>query len=152
MKFTPKTKEQLDAADLMPKGEYDAEILTAEETKSKSSGKPMFKVKLGVYDTGGRQQWVFDYIVFDTYKLPSIAKACGLGARYEAGELTAEELQGQDVRVKIGIEPASGEFPAKNKVADYVHKKEESETRTIAPAKTSQHKPDKEELNNVPFN
>ena len=152
MKFTPKTKEELDAADLMPKGEYDAEILSAEETKSKSSGKPMFKVKLGVYDAGGRQQWVFDYIVFDTYKLPSIAKACGLAARYEAGELTAEELEGQDVRVKIGIEPASEEFPAKNKVADYVYKKEQSETRTSAPVKSSQHKPETEELDDVPFN
>ena len=120
MKFKPKTKEELDAADLMPKGEYDAEILSAEETKSKSSGKPMFKVKLGVYDAGGRQQWVFDYIVCDTYKLPNIAKACGLFDRYEAGELSAEELQGRDVRVKIGIEPASGDFPAKNKVTDYV--------------------------------
>jgi hypothetical protein len=49
----------------------------------------------------------------------------------------AEELQGQDVRVKIGIEPASGEFPAKNKVTDYVHKKEvqEPEKRPAATAK-----------------
>jgi hypothetical protein len=152
MRFTPKTKEELESADLMPKGEYDAEILSAEETKSKSSGKPMFKVKLGVYDAGGRQQWVFDYIVCDTYKLPNIAKACGLFDRYEAGELTAEELQGRDVRVKIGIEPASGDFPAKNKVQDYVYKKDESpEARPSAPAKASQHGPETEEPDDVPF-
>ena len=39
--------------------------------------------------------------------------------------------------MKIGIEPASGEFPAKNKVADYVYKKEgrEPEKRPAATAK-----------------
>jgi hypothetical protein len=149
MRFTPKTKEELESADLMPKGEYDAEILSAEETKSKSSGKPMFKVKLGVYDAGGRQQWVFDYIVCDTYKLPNIAKACGLFDRYEAGELTAEELQGRDVRVKIGIEPASGDFPAKNKVQDYVYKKDgqEPDQKTAAPAAMQEN----ESKDDIPF-
>jgi hypothetical protein len=149
MRFTPKTKEELEAADLMPKGEYDAEILAAKETKSKTSGKPMFKVKLGVYDAGGRQQWVFDYIVCDTYKLPNIAKACGLFDRYEAGELSAEELQGRDVRVKIGIEPASGDFPPKNKVQDYVYKKDGQESEKKAAAPAAAEEPESED--DIPF-
>lgn len=129
MRFTPKTKEELEAENLIPKGEYDATVLDAEETTSKKSSKPMFKLKLGVYH-GDRQEWVFDYIVCDTYKLPNIARACGLFYRYESGELTAEELKGRDLKVKIGIEEASGDFPAKNTVKDYVFEKLKAENKT----------------------
>lgn len=154
MKFTPKSREELEAADLMPKGEYDAEILSAEETTSKTSGKPMFKVKLGVYDSRGRQQWVFDYIVCDTYKLPNIAKACGLFDRYESGELTADELAGRGVKVKIGIESADGDFPAKNKVNDYVYEKAaKAADASAAGAKSASKDPDPmgKDEDDIPF-
>lgn len=158
MRFTPKSKEELDADGLMPKGEYDATVLVAEETTSKSSGKPMFKLKLGVFH-GAREQWVYDYIVCDTYKLPNIARACGLFDRYESGELEADELQGRDIRVRIGIEPADGDHPAKNKVADYLFEKvaPREEKRAAEHARIASgepRKPTKQEdpKDDIPFN
>lgn len=150
MRFTPKSKEELDARDLMPKGEYDAEILESEETVSKTSGKPMFKLKLGVYDAGGRQQWVYDYIVCDTYKLPNIARACRLFSRYESGELTADELRGRDVKVRVAIDPAKDGHAAKNKIADYLF---EEETPPAGGPKTPKD-PDPlgEDEDSIPFN
>jgi hypothetical protein len=46
--------------------------------------------------------------------------------KYEAGMLSADDCEGKELFVKIGIDPANGNFAAKNVVKDYVSLQSES--------------------------
>jgi len=143
MQFKPKTQEEIDADGLIAKGDYPATILLceeqtsrAEQAKAQSEGREpesnMFKVKVGVYATAGdRQEWITDYIMSDSGKLKQFAEACGLGDSYQKGTLEAEQFDGRDLIVKVGIEkpkpkdkadPDGEKWPAKNRIDAYVSK------------------------------
>lgn len=115
MRFDPK-----DAVNLMPDGEYDAEIVDAEEQRS-SKGNDMMKLTVRVFPGGG-PRIVFDYAVVPStlYKLKQLAGAAGLADKFASGELQAEDVKGQSVRVTIGTEPAKNGFDAKNKITRYL--------------------------------
>lgn len=144
LQFKPKTQEEIDADGLMPKGEYPATILLCEEAISKSAraaaekagtepAPNMFKVKVGVYPSDGdRQQWITDYIMSDSPRLKQFADACKLGEDYKLGTLAAEQFDGRDVMVKVGIEkprpkdkddPNGEKWPPKNRIDAYVVEK-----------------------------
>lgn len=120
MKFTPKTEAELAEEGLFPAGTYDFDILEAEDTYSKASGKDMIKLKLKVYGPNGRTQQVWDYIgEWALYKVSNLCKAIGLKDEYDAGELKAADMEGRSAKVKLAVEPA-GEWPAKNTAKDYL--------------------------------
>ena len=128
MRFTPKTEAELKESELLPEGEYQFEILTAEDTQSKSTGNDMLKLSLRIFENGGENsQRVFDYLVsIDSmiWKIRHFAESIGMLPEYESGEMLAETLPGRTGKCKIIIQPASGQWDAKNAVKDYLPRPE----------------------------
>lgn len=119
MNFDPKSEKEVSEAACAPAGEYDFDVLEAEDTISKS-GNPMIKVNLGLYIDGKVKNRVFDYLLGAMEaKLRHFCDTTGLLSRYESGQLEAADCIGRSGRVKIVIDPA-GQYPAKNSVKDYV--------------------------------
>lgn len=129
MRYDPK-----DANNLIPDGEYDAEIAEAEETTSKK-GNDMLKLTVRVWAGGGGPRVIFDYIVVPSslYKLKQIAAATGQMPAFEAGELGAKGVQGKSLRVSLKTEKdKSGAFPDKNAVARYLPQEAGAQPHTKA--------------------
>lgn len=120
MRVDPKTEQEVEEAGLLPAGEYDFEIVDAEDTTSKK-GNDMLVVTLSIADTDGRDHKVIDYLVDAVaYKVRHFASAVGVLKEYEAGNIPAHLLRGRTGKCKLRLEPAKGEFRAKNSVNDYV--------------------------------
>lgn len=88
---------------LIVPGQYDAEILTAEEvTSKKDASKKMLKLCFRVW-AGGNTYQLFDYIVpgATIWKLNGIAKALGLLDKFEAKTLNERDMVGRSLRVEI---------------------------------------------------
>lgn len=121
MNFSPKTAEELQLAELMPEGEYDFKVLSAEDAVSKK-GNDMLKLKLAVY-VGQREYHVFDYLLEAmAFKLRHFCESTGLLDHYEDGTLTAGDCDGAAGIVAIEIEkPKEGsKYGPKNVVSDYI--------------------------------
>ena len=117
MKFDPAA-----AVTLIPDGEYDAEIVSAEETKSKK-GNDMWKLAVKVWTGGGGPRVIFDYIVNPgtIYKLKQLASALGKRDLFDSGDMGTQEVTGESVRVSIKTETdKTGQFEDKNVVARYL--------------------------------
>ena len=126
MQFTPKSEKEIQAANLLPAGEYDFTVVRAEDTKSKA-GNDMIKVTIGVYQQNGTQRLMDDYLLESVpHKLRHFAETIGLLAQYEMGQLGADELEGRAGRVKIRIKEQT-DYPSKNEVKDYVVDKSKRE-------------------------
>jgi hypothetical protein len=126
MKVTPKTeedlaKEGLGARELLRDGVYDFEVAEATEETSSKTGADMIKLKLTVFDSKGFPRTVFDYLMEGAmaYKMLHFAESTGLTRQYNSGELSAFDCENKTGRLKIGKEPARGEYRAKNNVVDY---------------------------------
>ena len=116
MQFRPKSDDELNP--VFPPGEYDAEVVKAEEKVSKRSGKEMIEIGLKVYsgeDTIYVKDWLMESVA---KKLKQFCKAAGLSELYDLGTLTAEDCKGRSVRVRLKVE-ASEQYGDQNSVADY---------------------------------
>lgn len=122
MKFQPKSKSEIDSDGMLPAGEYDFEIISAEDTISKSSGNEMIKLKVYVFDVEGGKRTIFDYLMPSVaFKLRHAAEACGLEDEYESGSLEALDFEGKTGRCKVNIQKdKSGQYPDRNGIADYI--------------------------------
>ena len=119
MRFTPKSQEEIDAENLLPKGEYDFEIIKAEDKVSKS-GNEMIEINMKVFKPDGGFQFVRDYLMEKmAFKLRHFCESIGQLEEYNAGQLQASNLVGACGVVKIDIEPASNGYAAKNTAKDY---------------------------------
>ena len=119
MKFKPQTEEaSASTRKVLPAGIYDAEVLLAEETRSKA-GNDMMKIKLAVYRPNGGQEWVWDYITDTSYRLGQLMSACGLSEQYQKGEVHPDEIEGKSFKVTLKIDPARGEYSERNSVGRY---------------------------------
>src|SRR3954449_4738454 len=111
MKLKPKTEQEVAAARLWSAGNYDFEILEAEETESRS-GNDMIKMRVAVYNAEGKRRTVFDYLL-DTeamgYKVRYCAAATGNLDSYERGELQADDLVGRTGTCKLTIRKGTDE-------------------------------------------
>ena len=121
MRFTPKTENEVAASGLLEKGIYDFQIVSAEDKESKS-GNEMIVLKVNVFDDEGRSTLIFDYLLETVaYKIRHAAYACGLGDKYEGGQLLAEDFIDKTGKVKVGIsKDKTGQYPDKNSISDYV--------------------------------
>ena len=115
-RFRPREEQEMDGA-LLPKGTYHATVLKG-EAKASKAGNPMLSLLLKVWPPdGGEGRLVNDYLL-DTdsaaWKLQQFCKSAGLD--YDAGEIDPEQLSTGtiNVRARIDVEKASGDFPAKN--------------------------------------
>ena len=129
MKFDPTQDTDVDSGEwpLLQPGDYPFSCLASDEVASKSEknkGKLMFVVKLNVHGPKSDQHcWDrFAPSWLSPWKVKHFAATVGLSADYEKGELNGANnaFAGKVGYVNIGIEPAQGNFPAKNVVKDYI--------------------------------
>lgn len=121
MNFTPKSDADLSTGNLLPKGEYDFEVINAVDKVSKANNE-MIELKLLIYIDGTPARQVFDYLMESVaYKLKHFCYAVGLAKKYDDGTITAIDCNGVSGRCKIIIkEDKTGAYPPKNSIADYV--------------------------------
>jgi hypothetical protein len=145
--FTPKSEKELNA--LAEPGDYDFEVLKAEDQTSKS-GNPMIYLKLGIYNGDAMRWHISDYLVAAMEaKLRHFADTTGLLARYESGQLAAQDCVGRAGRVRLGIEQdKEGKYPDKSVVKDYCVRPAKPLPGPIAPTVPT---PPLEESIDVPF-
>lgn len=121
MQFQPKSEKDIQAAMLLPKGDYDFQVLEAEDLKSKR-GNDMIKVNLGIFHGEAMRLRVFDYLLSAMEaKLRHFCDTTGLLAAYEAGTLCADDCKGRTGRCKLIVEEdETGKYDPKNSVKDYI--------------------------------
>ena len=121
MKVTPKTEVQIAEEGLLPKGEYFFEVVDATDKLSKK-GSEMIKLDLAISTDDGDRRFISDYLLDAiAYKVRHAADACGLLAKYEAGELVGADFINCSGRCKIIIkEDKTGQYPPSNSVTDYI--------------------------------
>jgi Protein of unknown function (DUF669) len=103
-------------------GEYDFIVQAAEETTS-AKGNDMLKLTLHIYNQDGEKRTVFDYILSSkagAWKARHLMEAISLTEQYEQGNMDPFVIEGRPGRCKVGIDPANAQYPAKNKVQDYL--------------------------------
>lgn len=122
MRFEPKTEKQLAEEGMLPADTIcDFEVVEAKDTTSKA-GNEMIALQLKVWRPNGSTMLMRDWLVSNMQgKVLGFAKSVGMRAAYDAGEFHAEDLVGKCGKVKLGIEPAQGDYPARNRVASYVN-------------------------------
>ncbi len=130
MQFEPKTEAQLAEANLWPEGEYGFQVLDqitlggnhyATCDRISKAGKEMIQLVVQLFNAEGTPRVIVDYLTAGMeFKLRHAAVACGLLHQYETGSLVASDFKGKQGFLKLKIGKASGEYPAKNEVKDYV--------------------------------
>lgn len=124
MNFQPKTVKELQQESerlllTARKEPYPATVDSAVDKTSKS-GNEMIEIKLKVYADDGSHRIVTDYLMEAmAHKLFHFAEATCNMEKYEAGTLSSDDCEGKELFVKIGIDPANGNYAAKNVVKDY---------------------------------
>lgn len=132
MRFEPKTSQEIDESNLLDPGLYDFEVVEAADKISRT-GNEMVALALRIEDHNGRGNKILDWLVATdggAYKVRHFAESTGLLAEYEKGNMPAEFMVGRTGRCKLSIKPATGEYRAKNTVADYIGAAVEPVTKT----------------------
>jgi hypothetical protein len=123
MRFTPLTKEQLAAQrGVLKPGPAEFMVTEAKEDTSKSSGNPMIKLTVKVWDDDGREGTVFDYLLESVqWKLAAFFESIGRPELYESGELDPVVLVGLTGRCKLQTQKDStGKYADQTKIVDYL--------------------------------
>lgn len=121
MRFTPKSEQQLAEENMLPAGTIcDFEVVDAENATSKA-GNDMIKLRIKAWAPDGSVKMLDDYLVSNVlFKVLGFAKATGKRDIYDSGDFQAGDCLNATGRLKIGVQPASGDFAAKNTVAGYI--------------------------------
>lgn len=118
MQFASKTEQQIQEESLIPAGEYDFTVQEAKEGQSKKSGKDMITLDMDIF-VGDRTRPMKDWLMESmAYKLRHFCYATGLGAKYEAGTLTAADCESKSGKLTLVIR--DGDRGKQNSVKDYV--------------------------------
>ena len=116
---------------LWPAGDYDFEVRAAEDQES-AAGNEMIKLEVWIYDTEGKRRLVFDYLVESekaSWKIRHFCAACGLLPQYDSGELSADHCVDRTGRCTVAIQPAKGDYEAKNIIRAYLPDKDAPKQR-----------------------
>ncbi len=134
MEFKPKSEKDIQSALLLPKGDYDFQVLEAQDTVSKSKN-AMIKINIGIFQGDAMTRRLFDYLVPSMEaKLRHFCDTCGILAAYEAGTLSAEDCKGRSGRVRLIIEEdETGKYDPKNVVKDYICRAAKPLAGAVAP-------------------
>jgi hypothetical protein len=121
MRFTPKTEKEIAEENLLPKGEYNYEVISAADTTSKKSGADMIAVKLRIFVSEDGGITLTDYLMEAmARKLRNFCAQNGLMAQYESGTLRASDCEGKSGVAYVKIEKdKTSQYPDKNAIADY---------------------------------
>lgn len=144
MKLTPKTEQQLEeerrdaeSNRLMPYGTVcDFETVGASNEVS-SKGNDMIKLVVKVFTPNGEERLFNDYLLASfEHKLRHASSACGVLDKYESGEVDAQDFLYKSGKCIMGIErDKSGQYPPKNKIADYVKRTADEAAVSAPPAR-----------------
>ena len=118
MKFQPKSADDIKRESLIPTGEYDFEVIKAEDKVSKS-GNEMIAIQMHVFVDGHARpcrDWLMEKM---SYKLRHFCETTGLIGKYDAGEFGSSDCVGRTGKVSIVIKD-SEEYGPQNSVKDYV--------------------------------
>lgn len=135
MRFKPKTEKEIAEEKIIPEGVYGFQISNGEDKTSKA-GNEMIELIVRVYKPDGNFILITDYLMEKiSYKLRHAAEACGLLHEYESGVLVGDNFVGKTGELKLGIKEASGDWPAKNVIKDYIVPKDGEKPKAL-PAKS----------------
>lgn len=122
--FDANTIEPSEAYDLIPAGWYKAIIVESEQISTKAGTGSYLKLRFDIIDGNQSGRVVFDNLNLDNpnqtaveiaYKaLSSICRAVGVMTPSASNELHDIPLM-----IKVGIQPAKGEYEASNNVKGY---------------------------------
>ena len=120
MEFSPKSDRELYEEMIWPAGDYDFEVIEAEEKTSKN-GNPMIALKLKVFhpstdNTRTVRDWLMPSMGF---KLKHFCYATGNEVAYDDGTLDAYACEGAAGRVKLIVQE-SDQYGKQNSVKDYL--------------------------------
>lgn len=119
MQYNPEAKRP---SFILPPGDYPAQIIIAEEKQSKK-GNPMLVVKLKVFNTAtGGETKIIDYMLQGgeygaDWRIKELVEASGIEV---SGDLNPYELNGRNLKVRLKIKPAKGDFSESNAVVSYM--------------------------------
>jgi len=127
MKFKPVSREELakkqeeaESRFLWPAGEYDFEVMNADDAISKK-GNEMIVLDVNAYNTDGEFLSIKDYLMeVMEFKLRHAAESMGLLEKYEAGELEALDFQGKTGRLRLKVGKKVEGYKQRNEIADYI--------------------------------
>jgi hypothetical protein len=121
MQFNPSTEQELSDRKLLPKGDYDFEILDAWE-KTSEAGNPMIEVKVRVSrNGGGLTRTLSDYLhARKPEKLRHCCAACELMEEYETGSLNEDDFKGKHGRLRLAVERGRNGYASRNVIEDYL--------------------------------
>ena len=152
MTFEYNPKEAKSEYAVLPNGEYECEIVSAEETVSKAKN-DMIKLVLCVYGNEGEQVRMYDYIVSPStlWKLKSICRCCEI--EFD-GILDEQLLIGRRMRVLTKVDPERNvdgkTYSERNSIAKYVSGIGNQTTKTDPPV-VADDKDVKPSANEIPF-
>lgn len=124
MRFTPITEEQAKAQEsgVWPDDLYDYEVAECTEETSRN-GNEMLHLKVWIFDKSGKRKMLHDYLVSSAaWKIRQFAASSGLLDAFETGNLMEGEIVGRTGVCEVGIEPANGQWPEKNKIKTWCPK------------------------------
>ncbi len=121
MQFNPCSEQEISDRKLLPKGDYDFEILDAWE-KASEAGNPMIELKVRVSKNGnGLTRVLADYLLPKRpEKLRHCCAACDLIGEYESGSLNDEDFRGKRGRLKLAVEKGRNGYFPRNVIEDYI--------------------------------
>jgi hypothetical protein len=119
MNVTPMNENDLPRK-LIEKGDYEVEVLDAED-KISTSNNEMIALKIAIWVGDKIRCHIYDYLLD---KIPAkLRHACdsfGLLDKYQSGNLCATDFLGRTGKAKIGIKiDKNGQYPDKNIIVDY---------------------------------
>jgi len=118
MQFKSKTEQQIQEESLIPAGDYDFTVQEAADKKSKA-GNDMIQLDMDIY-VGDKARPMKDWLMEQmAYKLRHFCYAVGIGAKYEAGTLSAQDCVGKSGKVRI-VQKQNRDYGLQNSVKDYV--------------------------------
>lgn len=126
--MTAFTYNKEDANPIVPEGEYDAVVLTAETGETKK-GDPKLAVTCKIYDADGRRPLVTDNIVspYGIRRLKQLCQATGLD--FESGEVDPADFVGKNLRVRVVIShDETGQYDDRNVIRAYMPDRGDAES------------------------
>jgi hypothetical protein len=121
MEFNPSDSAPRSGFELLPAGEYDVEVIEAEERTSQK-GNQMIALTLQTRHPDGYDSRVWDFLVSvpaAVFKIKMFCEAAGLQKQFEGGRLTAEDCVGGKAVATIIIEDGREGFSDRNSIQEY---------------------------------
>ena len=121
MEFNPSDGAPRSGFELLPAGEYDVEVIEADERTSKN-GNQMIALTLQARHPDGYDSRVWDFLVSvpaAVFKIKMFCEAAGLQSQFEGGRLTAEDCVGAKAVATIIIEDGRESFSDRNSIQEY---------------------------------